>query len=199
MLVEIAASLSVVAASTACFMTGARCGVEWQRRRRGRRSLAGYAVPALFSMLALSMAAQARGDDIYLKEHGIWKTQSDVYTNMPHRYAGEARRVEVGYGRWTPVVGSTSPRAVAAVVAVRVVPYSAERPLCIGAFLGNALVSGGATVCRGERAVVRQERVLRRGSIVTTTDTVLIVGKREVMRIQGSTHEHSPTKTRLLP
>lgn len=184
--------LACLMACVGVFIMGSRFGKRYCHRRLW---LVSYAAPVVFALLALSLAASARGDDIYTSEAGIWQTESGVYTDMPHRYAGESKRVVPSYKRWTPVVDSTPLRRWAASVAVRVAPSSRA---CVGVFLGNSAASGGATVCRGERAVVRQERVRRRGSIVTTTDAVLLVGGREVMRIEGRSHEHDPRKIRRL-
>ena len=65
---------------------------------------------------------------------------------------------------------------------------------CRQVYLASSARGGGTTVCGGERAIIEEQRVRRRGSIVTSTDTVLTVGGREMIRIRGRSAEHDPSK-----
>jgi hypothetical protein len=158
----------------------------------------GYLVPVVFTLTALTVAA-AHGEEPGTQ---IWLTEQGVYTDMPDRYPGGEKLWKPSRDRWTRVLHKPVrlrhqherlPTDWGAVAAVRVVP-GGER--CAGVFLGNRLVHGGAAVCRGERVIIRRERVRERRSITTTTDTVLLIGGREVMRIEGPRYNHRPRTVR---
>ena len=175
-------SLTVLVALVGIFMLGTRLG----ERRCPRVGLLGYLVPVLFSVVAFTVAAHG-------SDSNIWQMSDGTYTDMPERYSGEAVRFTPSRDRLTPVMHQSSyKREWSTLAAVRVVP-GAER--CVGVYLGNTVLSGGVAVCRGERAVISQERVRRRGKIVTTTDTVLTVSGRELIRIRGRSAEHNPSRT----
>lgn len=186
---ELAATLGVLAGCVGIFTLGTRLG----KRRCLAGGVLGYLVPVLFTVTAITVAV-AHGDGL-----DIWKTEQGVYTDMPERYSGESKPWKPSRDRWTPMAaysGSSFKRDLRSVVAaagLRVVP-GVER--CVGVYLGNTLVQGGAAVCRGERAVIRRERVRRRGRITTTTDTVLLIGGKEVMRIEGPRYNHRPRAVR---
>ena len=188
---ELVATLMVLAASAGIFALGTRVG----KRRCLAGGVLGYLVPVFLMVAAVAVAAHADGLD-------IWETSGGTYTGMPERYSGESKPWKPSRDRWTPVLyrpakrlfqHRTSVRHWSAIAAVRVVPC-VER--CVGVYLGNTLVQGGAAVCRGERAVIRRERVRRRGRITTTTDTVLLIGGREMMRIEGRSYNHTPRTVR---
>jgi hypothetical protein len=180
---DLVATLTVLAGSVGVFIMGTRLGMS--ERLLGGTWL-GYLVPVVFTLTALTVAAH--GD-----EPRIWKTERGIYTDMPERYAGESKPWKPTRDRLTPMKFRQEMANWTVGATVRVVP-GVER--CMGVFLGNTLAAGGASICRGERAVIKRERVKRRGSITTTTDTVLTVGGREVMRIEGPRYDHRPRATR---
>ena len=189
---ELIATLMALVGSIGIFILGTWLG----KKRCLAGGVLGYLVPVVFSLTALTVAA-AHGDGL-----DIWKTEQGVYTDMPERYSGESKPWKPSRDRLTPVLyrpakrlfqHRTSVRHWSVITAVRVVP-GVER--CAGVYLGNTLVQGGVAVCRGERAVIRRERVKPRGSMTTTTDTVLLVGGRELMRIEGKSYNHRPRAVR---
>jgi hypothetical protein len=169
-------SLAVLVALLPCFWAGMRLA----ERSQGAVGLVGFMVPLLLAVIAVSVAASARGDD-------IWKTASGVYTDMPDRYAGEAKL-------WTP----SRDRVTVVTYQAAVVGYRSIPPRRGAWALTDCrtawLRAGGTTVCPGERAVIEEQRVRRRGYIVTSTDTVLRVGNRELMRVRGHVAQSNPSK-----
>ena len=187
---ELIATLMALVGSIGIFILGTWLG----KKRCLAGGVLGYLVPVFLMVAAVAVAAHGSGDGTTV----IWQTEQGVYTDMPERYSGESKPWKPSRDRWTPMAYSRSRfkrdlRSVVAAAGVRVVP-GVER--CAGVYLGNTLVQGGVAVCRGERAVIRRERVRRRGSMTTTTDTVLLVGGRELMRIEGKSYNHRPRAVR---
>jgi hypothetical protein len=160
----------------------------------------GWAIaPALF---LLALAVSARGEQPITvpsekPSQFIWVTPSGAYTNLPMTRGAE-RQFTPSRDRWTPVKRTATPHvwAVAAPTGDRIThTYAAGQVACRDVYLGGSSSGGAATVCGDERATVEEQRVRQKGSLVTSTDTVLTVNGLEVMRVRGRRAEHDPSRT----
>ncbi len=150
---------------------------------------------ALVVFLFAFAAVAARSLESEKPSQFIWQTEDGTYTNLPTTHGGQLRQFTPSRDRWTPVTHKAPvrqwPRAT----------YVAERKaqgiedFCREVYLGSPARGGGVTVCGRERAVIREERVRQRGSLVTSTDTVITVDGQELMRIRGRRAQHDPSDT----
>lgn len=148
----------------------------------------GYAAVALLFTFALAVAARSEKPSQF-----IWQAEDGTYTNLPVTH-GAVKQFIPSRDRWTPVTHTSPvhqwPRATYVARA-----QGDGEDFCREVYLGRSTGGGGVTVCGTERAVVFEQRVRRRHSLVTSTDTVLTVDGQEVMRVRGRRAQHDPGRT----
>jgi hypothetical protein len=159
--------------------------------------LMGYGIVAALFTFALAVAARGELPSEEPSQF-IWQTADGTYTNLPITRGAE-RQFIPSRDRVTPVTRTAQPHDWAAAVPTGDrIPrsYTVGTAGCRSVYVGStSRRSGGTVVCGGERAVVSEERVRQKGSIVTSTDTVLRVDGEEVMRVRGRRAQHDPGRT----
>lgn len=166
----------------------------------------GYVAVGGAFLFALALAASARGEGALIiadekPSQFIWQTKDGTYTNLPMRHGDRvAKQFTPSRDRWTPVQRTAAVHSWAAAVKRRPEPSPAPSPSysyagCRDVYLGGISSGGGVTVCGDERATVFEQRVRQKGSLVTSTDTVITVDGAEVMRVRGRRAQHDPSQT----
>jgi len=143
-------------------------------------------------LFALALTAAARGEEA--PSQFIWQAKDGTYTNLPLTH-GDVKQVELTRDRLTPVKRTARPHDWAAAAPQARSGAGGGDDFCREVYLFSPARGGGVTVCGGERATVREQRVRRKGSLTTSTDTVITVDGAEVMRIQGRQWNTDPSET----
>lgn len=164
-------------------------------------SLSGYVIPVALFTAAVALAARAAEPVSVPSEKPsqyIWQTQDGTYTNLPLTHGGKLEQFKPSRDRVTPVQRTAVPHNWAA-AAPNLHSDSEDTAFgedCRSVYVGSSNGRGGATeVCGRERAVVFEERVRQKGSLVTSTDTVITVDGQELMRVRGRRAQHDPGRT----
>lgn len=177
------------------------------RRERTRAGAAGFVLAIVAGVLAflvlLAMPAKAQYT-VKAEAPAIHQAEDGTYTNDLEKYPeakpvelerGYAIRAEVqpGIHHWSAPAepGNLHGRG-------EDTRSSEDAGGCVDVWGGTSSKLGGGTVCGVASEgpiVVDEQRVRRRGSIVTSTDTVVTQGGRELLRLRGRRAEHDPGRT----
>lgn len=168
-------------------------------RERVRAGAVGFVLAFVFGALAfLALLAQPAHAQYTAsaKPSTIHQTADGTYTNDLERYP-EAKPVELkrGYAMRAEVQPGIHRWSAPAESGARSAASGSDGDYCREVYAGNSSKGGGVTVCGRERMVIDEQRVRRKGSLVTSTDVVITVDGQEVGRVRGRRAQHDPGQT----
>jgi hypothetical protein len=179
------------------------------RRERMRAGACGFVLAFVFGALVLLalIAQPAKAQyTVAAEKPAIHQTADGTYTNDLERYPdakpvelkrGYAMRAEKqpGVHRWSghePENLHSSGNLHSRSEDTR---NGEDSEYCRDVFVGNSAKYGGVTVCGRERMEIDEQRVRRKGSLVTSTDVVIRVDGEEIGRVRGRRAQHDPGQT----